>query len=180
MIIDAVIPLLLEHGREATSKQMADAAGVAEGTIFRAFGDKESLIRAVLDKLFDPEPLEKELERIDPGLELADKVHAILALMKHRFGTVFQMMAVLGSHERPPVSHERRHKFVELVVRALEPDAQRLTVSPDRVAHVLRLMSFATSFPTLNAGIELTLDELTGIILYGVAGTASSEKKSGD
>ena len=46
MIIDAVIPLILEHGVGITSRQIAEAAGVAEGTVFRAFGDKESLIAA--------------------------------------------------------------------------------------------------------------------------------------
>ena len=32
MIIDAVIPLLLKHGADVTSKQIAEAAGIAEGT----------------------------------------------------------------------------------------------------------------------------------------------------
>src|SRR5690606_24835873 len=35
-ILDAVLPLLRERGREVTSRELAEAAGVAEGTIFRA------------------------------------------------------------------------------------------------------------------------------------------------
>ena len=53
MIIDAVIPLILEHGVGITSRQIAEAAGVAEGTVFRAFGDKESLIAAAADAFFE-------------------------------------------------------------------------------------------------------------------------------
>jgi AcrR family transcriptional regulator len=44
MIVEAAMPLLVEHGAKVTSKQIADAAGVAEGTMFKAFGDKESLL----------------------------------------------------------------------------------------------------------------------------------------
>ena len=67
MIIDAVIPLLLEHGRAVTSKQIAEAAGIAEGTIFRAFGDKETLVQAAIEKYLDPEPLREALRSHRPG-----------------------------------------------------------------------------------------------------------------
>ena len=53
-IIDAVIPLLAVHGRDLTSRQIAEAAGIAEGTIFRAFGHKDSLITAAVAKFLDP------------------------------------------------------------------------------------------------------------------------------
>ena len=43
-IIDAVIPLLLENGPNVTTAQIAEAAGIAEGTIFRVFPDKTSLL----------------------------------------------------------------------------------------------------------------------------------------
>ena len=40
-IIEAVRPLLAEYGESVTSKQIAAAAGIAEGTIFRVFADKD-------------------------------------------------------------------------------------------------------------------------------------------
>ena len=33
-IVDVVVPLLLQHGDGVTTKQIAEAAGIAEGTIF--------------------------------------------------------------------------------------------------------------------------------------------------
>ena len=39
-ILEAIIPLLQERGRNVTSRELAEAAEVAEGTLFRAFGDK--------------------------------------------------------------------------------------------------------------------------------------------
>ena len=48
-IIAATLPLLLAHGASVTTRQIAEAAGIAEGTIFRVFPDKESLIEAVVE-----------------------------------------------------------------------------------------------------------------------------------
>ncbi len=45
MIIEAMLPLLLEHGEMVTTRQIAEAAGIAEGTIFRVFADKDELDR---------------------------------------------------------------------------------------------------------------------------------------
>ena len=49
MIIEAMLPLLLEHGEMVTTRQIAEAAGIAEGTIFRVFADKDELIAAVVE-----------------------------------------------------------------------------------------------------------------------------------
>ena len=64
-IVAATLPLLLEHGEMATTRQIAEAAGVAEGTIFRAFADKDELIAAVVEAAMDREPLEAALAAID-------------------------------------------------------------------------------------------------------------------
>ncbi|MGH3629597.1 MAG: TetR/AcrR family transcriptional regulator, partial [Sciscionella sp.] len=47
-IIEATMPLLTEHGTAITTKQIATAAGIAEGTVFRVFEDKAELILACL------------------------------------------------------------------------------------------------------------------------------------
>src|SRR6478736_981334 len=68
MIVAATLPLLLEHGDRVTTKQIAEAAGIAEGTIFRAFADKDEVIVAVIDAALDQEPLEAALTGIPDGL----------------------------------------------------------------------------------------------------------------
>ena len=70
MIVAATLPLLLEHGDRVTSRQIAEAAGIAEGTIFRAFADKDEVIAAVIEAALDPEPLEAALPTIPATLAL--------------------------------------------------------------------------------------------------------------
>lgn len=168
MIIDAVIPLLAVHGRDLTSKQIAEAAGIAEGTIFRAFGDKDTLITAAVERFLDPEPMRRELRAIDPSLDLHTKVLTIITVLQARFSEIFRIMALVG-HERPPHRHDRG-TFVDILAEVLGPDLDRLNWPPLQIAHILRLMSFASAFPQLNDGMEFTPEELTTIVLHGIAG----------
>jgi AcrR family transcriptional regulator len=47
-IVRTTIPLLLEHGGTVSTSQIAAAAGIAEGTVFRAFKDKQDLLLACM------------------------------------------------------------------------------------------------------------------------------------
>jgi len=168
MIIDAVIPLLIEHGNNLTSRQIADEIGIAEGTIFRVFGDKDSLISAALDTYFDPEPLRQSLRAIDPSLSLEDKLRAIMGLLRNRFEGIFRMASFFG--HRHPRNPPDRTMFAQIVADVLAEDDDRLNWPPERVAHIARLLAFASAFPQLNDGIEFSTDELTRVMMYGVIG----------
>ena len=171
-IIDAVIPLLAVHGRDLTSRQIAEAAGIAEGTIFRAFGDKDSLITAAVAKFLDPGPLRRELKAIDPALPLDEKVLRIITLMQNWFGDIFRIMALVG-HEHPPHATQRK-VYAEIIAEVLAPELDRLNWPAVRIAQVIRLVAFSASFPQLNDGVEFTPGELTAVVLYGIAGHPST------
>lgn len=47
-IVRSTLPLLLEHGGTVSTSQIAAAAGIAEGTVFRAFKDKQDLLIACM------------------------------------------------------------------------------------------------------------------------------------
>lgn len=176
LIIDAVIPLLLERGGAVTTRQIAEAAGIAEGTVFRAFGDKESLLRAAVMRYLDPAPLLTELAAIDPGWPLERKIRAILVALRRRFDGVFRMMSTLREEDRPaPVS--LRDDTTRLVAVALGPDQDRLGWGAAEIAHITRLLAFSSSFPQMTQGAELTDDELADFVLHGIlgAGRASTD-----
>ena len=72
-LVAATIPLIAEHGLKVTTKQIATAAGVAEGTIFRVFTDKTELIQAAISTAFDPDRTLADLGAIDMGLPLYER-----------------------------------------------------------------------------------------------------------
>jgi AcrR family transcriptional regulator len=175
MIIGAVTPLVIAKGRAVTSRQMAEAAGVAEGTIFRAFGDKESLIAAVVDRFLDPEPLREGLRSIDPALPLDQKISDILFHLRSRFQGVFGMMNALGMTERPPIPNAR-NEYVAIIVDLLKPDLGELRVTPELVTRFVRLIAFSTAIPAFNDSTGFTTEELVSLIQFGVAGAPAERE----
>ncbi|TFC42543.1 TetR/AcrR family transcriptional regulator [Cryobacterium sp. TMT1-21] len=169
MIIDAVTPLLIEHGQGVTTRQIAECAGIAEGTIFRAFDSKDELIRAVVARQLDPEPLRVQLAAVDLALPLEERVGAIVGLLRARFARVFTILNMAGSMGRPH-THEAAHEFTEMLAHLLAPDFARLSVPPIRAAQIIRMVALAASVPQIRSGAAFDDDELTALILYGIAG----------
>jgi hypothetical protein len=73
--------------------------------------------------------------------------------------------------QRPPIP-QARGEFAAIIARVLEPEAEELNWPPERVAHLLRLLSFSSAFPALNEGIEFSIDELATMTLVGIAGSS--------
>src|SRR3712207_1756087 len=95
-IIDAVVPLLQQHGAAVTTKQVAEAAGIAEGTIFRVFPDKRALLLATAQETVDPvdghESMAEELAGIP---DLRGKVVATVEHLGERIERVTVVMMAL-------------------------------------------------------------------------------------
>jgi len=165
MIIDAVIPLILEHGVGITSRQIAEAAGVAEGTVFRAFGDKESLIAAAADAFFERGASGESGPLIDASLDLEEKLEILVDVMRHRVRDVMRM-AMLTGRRGPTPSAEQIERFNRVISDAFAPDAHRLRVAPERLAQYVRVLAIATSIPV--GGPELTDAEIVELITRGI------------
>jgi len=168
-ILDAVLPLLLERGRDVTSRELAEASGVAEGTIFRAFGDKESLLEAGLEKLLDPVPFRTELRRIPLDLPFEEKVACVIEALQLRFREVFRVMT-LFQREGPPPRRETDNQDWLVILRELfQPDVPRLAVPVDTLAWHLRLVAFGASIEPFNQARPFDADELATVVVHGVA-----------
>jgi AcrR family transcriptional regulator len=173
MILGAILPLLRERGRDVTSRELAEAAGIAEGTLFRAFGDKESIIQAGVEKLLDPQPFRDALRTIDPRLPLEDKLVEIIELLRERFRGVFTIMAAFEMTGRPPMaSPGGGEEWIAIVKDLLAADADRLVVPVETVAYYLRLVAFSASLPPLNQNRTFDAAELATLITHGIAAPA--------
>jgi AcrR family transcriptional regulator len=168
-IIDAVIPLLIEHGRGVTTRQIADAAGIAEGTVFRAFADKDALIDAAVAKFLDPAPINEALGAIEPQLTLEQKVNDILFILRSRMTGVLGIMNAVGMSGRPRTPSNREN-FYELIGAALAPDLAQLHAPIDRIAQFVRLVAFSASIPRFNEGGEISTADLARLVTHGIAG----------
>jgi AcrR family transcriptional regulator len=168
MIIDAVVPLLLLHGRDVTSRQIADAAGIAEGTIFRAFGDKDALIEAAVARFLDPEPIRRSLSYIDPDLTLEQKVNDILFHLRSRFTGIMGIMSAIGMKGRPPGGTDFRQDLADVIAVVLESEAPRLRVPPQQAAYIIRIIAFAASIESFNDSHHFETTEIANFIVYGI------------
>lgn len=171
-IVDAVVPLLLEHGRSVTTRQIADAAGIAEGTIFRAFDSKEEIVDAALERAFEPAPLLDDLARIDADRPLGDRMVALTRVLQNRFVEIFGLMRAVGlvappRHLDPDETDPWRAKAHDLMVGLVAPDADRLRVSPEEVVRVLRLLTFSGSHREISDGRLMTPEEIVDVVLHG-------------
>src|ERR1700730_15240681 len=93
MIIAATLPLLLAHGEMVTTHDIAEAAGIAEGTIFRVFATKDALIEAVIDHALDLGSVERSIGAIDVGLSFPEAVSQVVALLQQRVVDIWRLMS---------------------------------------------------------------------------------------
>jgi len=169
MIVDATLPLLIEHGDRVTTKQIAEAAGIAEGTIFRAFGDKDEVIAAVVEAALDPEPLEAALRAIPVGLPFEAWLAAAIVIMQQRVIDIWRLVSSIGTrfHEmtrRPMVDSDA-------LVQMFDANRDRITVEPIVAARLLRALTLSTTHPML-AGEPMSPNELVQLFVHGVGGMA--------
>jgi len=171
-LIDATVPLLAAQGTAITTRQIAEAAGIAEGTIFRVFPDKESLVAAAIDQAFDPAPAEAELRAIDLALPLESRLELAVGILQRRFTSIWRLMTAVGMTKAPV---EQRKESVGrglptgMALAALfEPDRDRICREPLAAAQLLRGLTFAGSHPALLIDGPLEASEIVGVLLDGI------------
>ncbi len=188
--IRAALPLVRAHGFDVTTRQIAESAGIAEGTIFRVFDTKDDLIDAVIDHAFDLTDTIARIGAIDVALPLTDRVRACIEVLQERLIAVTDLMIAL--HKRRPADpadgarptgmgrrHDHRHtrghrnprhaEVLAAVADLLAPDTAALRLPADRAARLLWLMTFSGTNRMINNDEPLTADEIVDALLHGIA-----------
>ncbi len=78
LVIDAAHKLFAKHGLEAQIDDIARAAGVGVGTVYRHFPNKEDLLEALMDERF-----ERVAERAREGIEADDPWEAFVDFIRY-------------------------------------------------------------------------------------------------
>jgi len=191
---DALIAVFLElahrEGRKPTTSEIAQEAGVAEGTIFRVFPTKEALETEAVQTAFCPAPVRRAIAAIDPSRGLRDRLVDFTTIMQRRFTEVFGLMAALGLTQPPNrgphvacyavgrhlrgatdegEDHLAAHQPLLDAINDLLAEDPDLFVVPARdVVHRIRLLTFSGSHPGIADGKVLTPEEIVDTVLYGL------------
>ncbi|HEY3941053.1 MAG TPA: TetR/AcrR family transcriptional regulator [Acidimicrobiales bacterium] len=166
-IATAALGLLLEHGTAVTSRQIAEAAGVAEGTIFRAFPDKDAVIAAAVDLALDPAPAERALGGIDPSLPLEDQLVVAVEIIQRRMADIGRLVSAIGG---PAVfaGRQRPLPHMEALVTLFTPWAHALRFDPERAARLLPALTLAFSHPVLFGDEPMDAPQIVSLLLDGI------------
>ena len=159
-IVGAAIPLLRARGAAVTTRELADAACVAEGTLFRVFPDKAALVRAAVERALDPTPVVAQLAGVERELPVRIAVAKVTAILQeHAVGVAslvavsHELLASLGDGAQGthgpghPGEHRHGHRHgwadhpIEIVVRSvtdvLQARAEELRLEPAVCARML-------------------------------------------
>jgi len=189
-LVAATAPLLVTHGRNVSTRQIAAAAGVAEGTIFRVFESKESLIDAVVEEAFDVGPTCRQLDEIDPNADLELCLTQAVTLLQQRLARVFSLMHALAlpgefqrRERRPdPDAHTRHRRDNELLnetlARLIEPHAAELRFDPLDAASLIKTLTFAVGHPILSDHRHTDPKQIVDIALHGLSAPNCSKAAS--
>jgi AcrR family transcriptional regulator len=190
-IIDVVVPLLLEHGDAVTTRQIAEAAGIAEGTIFRVFPDKSALLMAAAEETMNPSAGRDELQAALAGVtDLREQVLVTTRSLHARSEKVVAVMIALRgllmaagpeAHKKhpggPPEFIRNAHRdLLDRLTEVFEPHEAELSVPPRTAALLLRTLVLGLRHPGSDQEQSLTPEQIADALLDGIRTTSPRGK----
>jgi AcrR family transcriptional regulator len=154
MIVRAVLPLVIEYGTAVTSSQMAQAAGIGEGTIFRAFKDKEEILDTCVLEALKPDDALAAIAEIPLDQPLADRLTEAAETLRAHLQRMGALMAAMhgggrGGHRDPKSRRGGRRESMDAMraamVELFEPEKDNLRLSAEHLSSMFLSLLFTRS-----------------------------------
>ena len=173
----ATEPLLMQYGREVSTRQIAEAAGIAEGTIFRVFPNKDALIDAVIEDALEAESTIVALLAIDSEADLTARLEQAVEILEARMHRVFSLFGAFRRNPPPPSTdadhqdHEQRRRADNAqLTAALEAviGAARLRLPVEQAADLIRSLVFTVTHPVIGTTFSGEPRMIVDTVLHGI------------
>jgi AcrR family transcriptional regulator len=175
-IIAVTLPLLVEHGANVTTSQIAQAAGIAEGTIFRVFPEKRELVMAALRTGMSGDAEVTQIRQIPTTAPLPERLVAALAAItdyQDRFFALIRVFRDTGwrpEHELRQ-EHQAEHPMARIcaaIAALFEPEAECLLLEPRAAARMLLGLAFGNRMTGHGLGEPAaTAEQIVELFLHG-------------
>lgn len=160
--------LFIDRGAEFTTADLAAAAGVSEGTIFRYFPDKAALIAATRDAALDLESLEPLLAAAAQLPTLPQRLLAAARALQPRIEQMARVVEHMDHHH----DHDRDHEVLGHLLDGLAPlfvEACDTAATPEQLATLFLGTLLTNTVLSGKGGTEpLDVDQITDLFLHGI------------
>ena len=165
----------------ATTAEMAAAAGIAEGTIFRVFPDKAALLHAAIAKTMDPVPVQTALAAIPADASITEQLHEAARVLGDRYDSVTTLVGMVRAMPHADKPHAEAHRVAtesmaavaQALTRFMERHVEQLTVDPRQAALLLRGLVFTNAHHMMSDDERLSTEQLVSALCHGILGPES-------